>query len=245
MNLNGSTSRLARPDASPGGGGVLPAEDRTLSQQIRASPTPPSSRVSLSQQSLVMPLLPFPPRPQDALLLALRRVRRTRVTRIMLPFFARLSVAVDYFPSANTRLNDLSGSVNQLLLASFVGNRYASRITPYGQLTWRVFASALSQRNINTLGNGTSQTVGGRIGAESRISPFDRTRYLSLGNHIYGSRRPACRTLATFTQYFFLTFVYGATRRKREKRSQCSIFFYRKIYSSIASLSISLLRKNI
>lgn len=64
----------------------------------------------------------------------------------MLPFFARLSVAVDYFPSANTRLNDLSGSENQLLLASFVGNRYASLITPYGQLTWRVFESALAAK---------------------------------------------------------------------------------------------------
>lgn len=88
----GSTGRM--PGSCPAGDG--------LSQQIRASPTPPSSRVSVPPQSLVMPPSTSTT-PQDALLLALRRIRRTRVTRIMLPFFACLSVSVDYLPSAYTR----------------------------------------------------------------------------------------------------------------------------------------------
>lgn len=154
----------------------------------RGYPFPRNSR-------LIPPFSSIPLQSQDVLLLVFRRVRRTRGIRIMLPFSACLSVSVYYIPSLDIRRVIWTSSriSSWTHLLSGINIRFSC----FGcQL--RVFGCL--QRNINTFDNGTSET-GREVGAESRISPFDRAQYLSLRNHFMVH---AVLQHSIFTQYFIL-----------------------------------------
>lgn len=94
-NLNGSTTTCSF-GRMPG----FPPQTR-LSQQIRAArSTDPAVLAGVHIPAISRHATVYP---QDALLLVLRRIRRIRGIRIMLPSSAYWSVAVYYFPSADTR----------------------------------------------------------------------------------------------------------------------------------------------